>query len=255
MHQSAQTPALAQLLALPELSNLDLARLARLSYSNPWIIRAQAPGLVDAYDYYGDYACPTCQRRVHLDAQAQLYRRPGEHLVLVFRGSDSPIDWLANLDCRPCHHYGMPLHAGFLHGYQALRQRLLEDMGQPASITVTGHSKGGGEAVPAAYDLYLHFDGLVPVRMVTFGAPRVAQRRYRRAFDAVIPSMRIVNGPDPVPWVAPCTLGYRHVGRLRQLRLAWRTLGALTWMKRRSLFKRYHGIDAYIDTMEGAAHA
>lgn len=235
----------------PTMTHRTLAELCQLSYQHPQLIQAQTAGTLELAEATGHHYCPRCQRHTWVDIQAQVHFREDGHIVIVFRGSDTPVDWLSNLDARPCHHYGMPIHAGFLHSYEALRPRLIAMLPWARSITITGHSKGGGEAIPAAYDLYQVNGGRTPVQVVTFGAPRVARRDYRRALDAVIPVTRYVHAADPVPWLPPLTFGYRHLGRLQRLGSPWASLAGC-WRQRRLRLRRDHPIQAYLAALPEA---
>ncbi len=102
-------------------------------------------------------------------------------------------------------------HAGFLHDldsiWPAIGSRLerLRRKRPGRRVWFAGHSLGGALATLAA-ERYPHTTGIY-----TFGAPRVGNESFARAFR--VPAFRIVNNNDITAWVPPPWLGgFRHVG-------------------------------------------
>ncbi len=105
---------------------------------------------------------------------------------------------------------------GFLVKYLAIRDevhRLIERF-EPDRILLIGHSGGGAVVSLAFLDLYPGFPEK-EVRAITFGMPRIFNRRGAIWFDEQEEQLlRIVNGRDLITGLPPAILGYRHVGRL-----------------------------------------
>ena len=119
-------------------------------------------------------------------------------------------------------------HAGFVAhlGKQGCGERLLatvlkevaarQRLRKPCAVLLTGHSLGAA----AATLLALQLDGSslrMRITLVTFGSPRVGNRRFARAFDASqrMRHFRVQNELDPVarcPWWLPFPGTYKHTG-------------------------------------------
>ena len=66
-------------------------------------------------------------------------------------------------------------------------------------VEADGWHVGDAGAAWAAIE-YPHAD----IRCVTFGSPRVANRKFKRAFHALVgTSLRLTYGGDPVPSIPP----------------------------------------------------
>lgn len=174
--------------------------------------------------------------------------------VVAIRGSDSPEDWASNYDVAG----EAGAHAGFVAGGKKLLDRVaelvLEDGGR-RDVLLVGHSRGG--ALAEYIGAYL----LLPT--VTFGAPRVFERRYLRSLektrDLYLPqehqgtdTVRCVAPGDPIPFVPLTTIGYRHRTKATLLTKRGATkrpsfLGAVVstlWKIRGS--RRAHSIQNYV---------
>lgn len=136
-------------------------------------------------------------------------------LVLAFRGTDRPQDWIANLNYAQLEGYGGRVHRGFAQALESVWEalfclvRTLRDKKQ--TVWITGHSLGGALATLAAQRLEATCG---PVRVYTFGQPRVGDPAFAEAFRPAL--FRIVNYRDIVatlPLPGPFHR-YRHVGRL-----------------------------------------
>lgn len=117
------------------------------------------------------------------------------------------------------------VHSGFLNAYDSVKVKVLTLVDQltagasperPWRVFVTGHSLGGALATLCAYELTGRTPktgpGSLEVSMYTFGAPRVGNLAFARAFDERMRgrSWRITNASDIVPSV-PRLMGYSHV--------------------------------------------
>lgn len=93
-----------------------------------------------------------------------------------------------------------PCHAGFVSGAEAILQQVRGVVSQSRPFAVTGHSKGGALAI--ATGALLMDCGLMPLRVTTFGAPRVGMAPLAEILSKA-PGRRYRHGDDPVPEV-PC---------------------------------------------------
>lgn len=200
------------------------------------------------------YTCPHCQGVTVLDVYARLHHER-ETAILAFPGTDRPADWLANLDTRRCPLIEGAAHAGFRHGWLAIREQVQAELARliryegVTHLVCTGHSKGGAEAVLAAYDLARRNVAL-GVEVVTFGAPRSCDRRLAPAIAArLVSCTHYVNGPDPVAAVPPLLLGWRQPGRTVQLRPAAACLAPLNYLRGKLLVETYHPMTAYLKAL------
>jgi len=99
-----------------------------------------------------------------------------------------------------------PVHGGFYADVAQLAWRVtpaLMRAGTP-DLIVTGHSKGGGEALIFAG--MLAAVGLPPRCVITFGSPRVGGAKLA-ALLASVPGEEYRHGDDPVPLLPP---GFIH---------------------------------------------
>ncbi|CAK0771966.1 hypothetical protein CVIRNUC_003915 [Coccomyxa viridis] len=149
--------------------------------------------------------------------------------VFSFRGTESTQDGLQDLKlirrnidflARSCP--GAKAHTGFLQQFAAviddekphlhLGKALAELSGgrQPNRVICTGHSLGGALAtLGAAWSAIEYPDA--DVRCITFGSPRVANRKFKKAFHGLVgTSLRLAYGGDPVPNFP--SYRYDHVG-------------------------------------------
>jgi pimeloyl-ACP methyl ester carboxylesterase len=180
---------------------------------------------------------PAFKEQLGLDAtlvsvgntQAYLAHSP-DHIVLAFRGSESPTsidglkDWLltnaANLLIAPEGELAAEFaaagvtarwHQGFVSAITAVWPVLFpaaeaECQRQDRPLWVTGHSLGGALALLAAWLLKRKFVNVHQV--VTFGAPMVGNGEVSAALNREFGGRitRYVNSPDPVPFLPMMSL-------------------------------------------------
>lgn len=140
-----------------------------------------------------------------------------ECVVVAFRGSTTPRDWLGNMNVRSVERDYGAVHEGFCQAYECA-SKVLESALQAAGaqdklVWLTGHSLGGAVSLLAAAEL---FTEQIPAGLYTFGQPKAvvesaAQTLTERFGDRY---RRFVNGGDIVtriPW------GYTSAGRLVHL--------------------------------------
>lgn len=145
-----------------------------------------------------------------------------DYLVVAFRGSITPLDWLrdiAALVVIPRKHPTLGFcHAGFADAADSVADEVLKVVGNRPYV-LTGHSLGGAEAVGVGALMVLA--GKAPARIATFGAPRFGMRKFVDVLKDV-PIAQYWRGNDPVtdlPFFIPPLFRYEftrapliHVG-------------------------------------------
>ena len=143
-------------------------------------------------------------------------------ILVVFRGTLTPLNWLNNFDFFKKRADIFPVEAGKVHGgflrmYKSLRQNVLADVQSliaehsTSEVYVTGHSLGGAMAVMGSLDIRQSHPTKSPI-MISFAAPLVGDDCFVNYYtNRIQSSLRVVNGRDPVPLVPPFWLGFSHV--------------------------------------------
>ena len=138
--------------------------------------------------------------------------------ILAFRGSKSPLDFLTDAKIKFARlPGGQQLHEGFHASVSSIWDQLLklDQRAPPAPVILTGHSKGGGEALIAAF--LLNRAGRHVHSVYTFGAPRVGDRNFKRDYNLALGfnTWSWIHEEDIVPRLPPCILkGYRRAGTI-----------------------------------------
>ena len=115
------------------------------------------------------------------------------------------------------------VHRGFLEAFLSVAAEVREvvvqqiggkDRGEWTVIT-TGHSLGGALSTLSAFELASKSSEsgvFAGVKNITFGSPRVGNKAFAKAFDALVPTCyRFANAKDAVTSV-PRLIGFAHVG-------------------------------------------
>jgi hypothetical protein len=139
-------------------------------------------------------------------------------VVVVFRGTNRPADWITNVSYLQVEGYGGKVHRGFAWALDSIWRevlecvRLLRDKDQ--KVWIAGHSLGGALATLAARRLEPPYS---PHAAYTFGQPRVGDPAFAEGYAERL--YRFVNNRDIVPnFPLPGIFNrYRHVGRLHWL--------------------------------------
>jgi triacylglycerol lipase len=163
-----------------------------------------------------------------------------DHLVIAFRGTESPAsleglkDWLltdaVNLLILPRGRLGTDLaaagvdarfHQGFVDALAEIWGPLFDQVQQQLNnrdrpVWVTGHSLGGALALLSAWVLQRQFISVHHV--TTFGGPMIGNHTATAALNKEFAGRidRFVNAPDPVPQLPTLSLlanDYQHCDR------------------------------------------
>lgn len=171
-----------------------------------------------------------------------------KELVIVYRGTLTNREWMENATITMEHLNGqekesgcaaiwntkeMMVHAGFQQLYEeapsegespkeTVRRLVEENKGTLDKITVIGHSLGGAMAQLCGFDL-VHYGvaGHVPVTVIGWGAPKIANGALSKRADSLHPKLRVLrvrNPADSVSNLPPDWLwswtsgGFRHMG-------------------------------------------
>ncbi|DBA97134.1 TPA: hypothetical protein ACH3X1_014902 [Trebouxia sp. C0004] len=167
--------------------------------------------------------------KTHHDTKVHVGWLEGGTAVFAFRGTASKQDGLQdvkifsrNIDYLQELYPGVKAHMGFMQQFAAVcnpekpetnMAAVLKELsgGQtPNRVICTGHSLGGALATLGAAWSALEYPD-ADIRCITFGSPRVANKVFGKAFNALVgTSLRLVHGFDPVPSLPP-SLMYKHV--------------------------------------------
>jgi pimeloyl-ACP methyl ester carboxylesterase len=218
-----ETPAAEQILRANVLANANSAELA--------IVRNALQFSFIVYDPL-DHLAQQLKHAEFTHVEKIQFRLTGTQAIacvkdktayIAFRGSSSPLDWIYDFLLIPF--YWPVRHLGFGTAWFSVRGKVRKYLAAlPAdvkSVTLCGHSLGGGIAHMAALGLARDF----PVNsVVTFGAPKACflgtAKRYTEAkikdADKTLGDITysVVNQRDIVCKVPFAFLGYRTVGKL-----------------------------------------
>lgn len=196
---------------------LSLALASHLAYAhkNDKIDSAKIAKTAGAWGF-NDVETFEAIRGMDIDTQGFLAAN-NSHLLIAFRGSDSKADWLTNFQALydPGPLQNSKVHEGFQDAFfPAVLQigRTLERFRtNNQQIWVAGHSLGGALAVLLVAVLLR--DGIDVAGLYTYGAPRLGNSGFAKAFDKKMKgvSFRVVNSGDVVPHV-PMEMRFSHTG-------------------------------------------
>lgn len=182
------------------------------------------------------------------DTQFYIDKKEDGEVIIVFKESDSGVDWKNNFhfwkvaykDCE----IPFTAHSGFLRCWKQVRHYIEDEVRklEPSSITVTGWSYGGAMAVLCSEDMLFCFPN-VPVRMITFGAPRVlGWRNWKKIKGRWKNSVQLRNGGDFVACLPFFNMGFHHA--VKRTHIGDKPT-FFRWFKTGT----YHQIEQYIPTI------
>nr|CAD1819683.1 unnamed protein product [Ananas comosus var. bracteatus] len=111
--------------------------------------------------------------------------------------------------------------------------------GEEVTLTVTGHSLGGALALLNAHEAASAIPD-VPVRVISFGAPRVGNEAFGAELRKLNRMRRWEAAAGALEWA------YAHVGHELKLDVA-----ASPYLKRDVDFAGYHGLETYLHLVDG----
>lgn len=128
---------------------------------------------------------------------------------IVFRGTSSIRDLMADFDIRRTKFHGAYVHKGFYTQYTSIAPEIKSTLSPSAhTIVCTGHSLGGALATLAALDLAAPGKKIV---CCTFGSPRVGDDQMVQLFEQKVhTSFRVFHECDPIHMV-PISHRFTHV--------------------------------------------
>ncbi|KAG2227715.1 hypothetical protein INT45_004757 [Circinella minor] len=180
----------------------------------------------------GKWLCPNCDKTKHLEIvetfNTLVYDMNGivvrddnkKSIIVVFRGSVSLNNWVADLTAILVNYPSVPLarvHSGFLNSWEDCKSTVTKTVKSELQahpdykLVITGHSLGGAVAVLSALDFYS--DGIKDLELFTQGQPRVGNRQLaQHIIDTGITFKRAVHARDLVPHVPDSLVGFEHAG-------------------------------------------
>lgn len=151
----------------------------------------------------------------------------GKKIVyLVFRGTESKMDWVENLEADQVPYdlvagYGK-VHHGFYDIYKSMREAVhgaLDAIQIPNQLVITGHSLGSSLSTLSVPDIQEKTNyANVSITHYNLASPRTGDRDFVSAYNRNgVVTYRIVNTCDIVPNVPPSVVSsdlpiYSHVG-------------------------------------------
>lgn len=161
-----------------------------------------------------------------IDCQCYISIFNKDSILIAFRGSSNFKDWIANANIikvkmelhNVIDNEQPKVHLGFLTQFTSVENKITDYINEILkndinneikNIVYTGHSLGGGLASIALIN-YSHKYTQLKHMCVTFGAPRVGNKSFRKKFlEKCNFSKRYVNYYDPVPSL-PSSLHYSN---------------------------------------------
>lgn len=123
-------------------------------------------------------------------------------LYIVFRGSDSTLDLLNNLNFVPKQYknYGK-VHSGYFHYYASVQRNIIEYIQDNRKtikkIVTTGHSAGSSSAVFTSLDIHEFGKSTL---CITFGSPPFCDQEFADVQNKLVPqTYRVANVEDFAP--------------------------------------------------------
>ena len=207
------------------------------------------------------------EHTIQVDHVAVDVRQKNNYQIVAFRGSDDDQDWGANLDWRLIQYdNGVKIHSGFYSMVAKVYWQVRGALDKNKPIYLTGHSVGGALAQIISRDLIM--DGFIVWGCVTFGAPRVGNRKFAECLNMEhTPKIRAVLKNDVVPHLPSMFGGYKHAGQLYylgtdgglhidpgktfllgdQVKASWDHVG-----RRRLSFFEHHSMTEYLEAVSYA---
>lgn len=144
------------------------------------------------------------------------------------------------------------VHRGCWAAWKSIRNDVFSEILEVGAkhVLLTGHSLGGMLAYAAAVNMGFSLKD-VCCSVVTFGAPRVGDSEFVKAFkmlqerETIVSTARFVHVRDVIPRTPPWLCGYRHVCKPTYL-------DSKNLMFLRNNVKEAHLMDTYVDSINAS---
>lgn len=142
-----------------------------------------------------------------------------DYFYIVFRGTDSLIDWIYDFDFKQIEipyttmspDSKIKVHSGFIDMYRKVKSLINNEAIKRNNIIITGHSLGAALATLCALDIQKNFIDK-NISCVPMSSPRVGNKYFVDSFNRRIPdTYRLWYRNDLVPRIPYKFLGYEHV--------------------------------------------
>jgi len=153
---------------------------------------------------------------LHEDVPLAYIAKDDNNLYLVFRGTKTIDEWIADADFKlipyPMGNTNAMSERGFTNLYTSMGIiEALNNLDGFDNLYVTGHSLGAALAVVAIPDIIKKTKYKNPI-MYSFAGPRVGDQNFKNLYDGLnIVSWRVFNTNDVVPKLPPTSRSYVHV--------------------------------------------
>ncbi len=217
-----------------------LAKLSKSAYDDLFKVKAA-------------YPCFSVDLVQNNGTQVYIFK-DSDFIIFAFRGTepDKLRDVITDLQFRKVPVAWGSIHTGFHTAIELVWPELWKRVqaNDDKHIFITGHSLGG--ALAKLFAMMLSRQAVTPTAVVTFGAPRVGNRTFKRLYNAILgkKTFRYHFKNDPVPHIPLWPMGFRHAGQLRwwcgqKLR---KRMGIWAWVK--SVLRGnpdHHAMQNYVD--------
>ncbi len=112
-------------------------------------------------------------------------------------------------------HNGTELHSGFLKVAREFINLEQSHLNPESPVIISGHSLGGAAGI--IIGSFLQESGFEIQKIITFGHPRLTNLKGAERLSD-LPIVRVINSTDPVPFLPPKFIRYRHFGKVVVLR-------------------------------------
>lgn len=194
------------------------ALFAQLAYTNPKNIETKFMDIIK--EHPNIFLEKDDLRYYNTNNSAEAYSWNIKHnSYIVFRGTKDFNDILIDMDIRRNElglNEGFKVHNGFHKQFFSLEQELTQHLNKNTdseTIYFIGHSLGGGLAsIAAAYYAY-NYNNLKPIKLHTFGCPRVGNNDFVKYIEnSNIDNWRVYNKNDIVSKI-PLSTNFHHVNK------------------------------------------
>ena len=188
------------------------AKMCRICYSRLTKFNITKNKMLSIYDDYIYIIEPKTKSACYI-----FYNK--NQIDICFKGTSTFNDICFNLDIYPriFINDSIRIHNGFLKKYLSMKNSIIKNINliindnknDIREISFNGHSSGGAIANIASLDMSYIYDD-IKIKCITFGAPRVGNKKFIDAYNSKIKnSLRVVNKNDIITYV-PLPIIYTH---------------------------------------------